>query len=68
MGEIRFRFWRKFRIRNMTISQAFILLTVLTLLAATIALMFELAVFEHLQKTIMAPYLEDYEIAPGYNT
>lgn len=68
MGEIRFRFWRKFRIRNMTISQTFILLTVLTLLAATIALMFELAVFEHLQNTIMAPYLEDYEIAPGYNT
>lgn len=68
MGEIRSRVWKKFRFRNMTISQAFILLTVLTLLAATIALMFELAVFEHLQNTVMAPYLEDYEIAPGYNT
>ncbi|MBC3888859.1 hypothetical protein GH810_11095 [Acetobacterium paludosum] len=36
MGEIRSGIWRKFRFRNMTISQAFMFLTVLTLLAATI--------------------------------
>lgn len=68
MGEIKSGIWRKLRFRNMSISKAFILLTVLTLLAATIALMFELAVFEHIQNSIMAPYLEDYEIAPGYKT
>ncbi|WP_186843715.1 HAMP domain-containing sensor histidine kinase [Acetobacterium tundrae] len=68
MGEIRSGIWRKFRFKNMTISQAFMFLTVLTLLAATIALMLELAVFEHIRNNIMAPYLEEYEIAPGYNT
>lgn len=64
MDKIVHSIFGRLRVRNMTIAQALIFFTFITLITAVVILAFEFAVFDQLQKNIMAPYLKEYTIAP----
>ena len=60
--------WEKRHFRNMTLRQAMVVLTVLTLLAALLALALLMNGLEKLYSVIRAPYLQDMMLTPQIGT
>ena len=60
--------WEKRHFRNMTLRQAMVVLTVLTLLAALLALALLMNGLEKLYSAVRAPYLQDMMLTPQIGT
>lgn len=68
MGKVISKLFNRLRIKNMSILQAFIFLTFITLIVTLAILTFEFAIFDYLLERIKAPYLKEYKIAPNVYT